>query len=80
MTRKDYILIADAIKQTGAYHKDNQSALDALNFLTGYLGAKLEAQNASFNYTTFRVAAGVMGTNTKRMKGFIEGLSPEGGK
>jgi hypothetical protein len=61
MTKKDYLLIAQAIAETWC-HYESQKAI-AENLATA-----LENTNPLFNKTRFLVACGVMTTETKEGK------------
>jgi hypothetical protein len=58
MTRKDYVAIAAAIKETGKYHEHDDAA-DALAFLARDLAATLAADNPRFDRARFLKACGV---------------------
>lgn len=62
MTRKDYVLIAQAIKRTRELIEGNPShnitGSEAMDFITGYFGGRLEQDNPRFDYERFRLACG----------------------
>ena len=56
MTRKDYILIAEAIEAIRADFGDNPVALDVV---AGELASALQADNSRFDKARFLTACGV---------------------
>jgi hypothetical protein len=59
MTRKDYILIADSIKNSRENWEGYQEGQEAIDGLARCLATKLGQENPRFNRETFLTACGV---------------------
>jgi len=59
MTRKDYIVIADAIKESAKDVQHNKDAMIAIEVVAGRIAAVMAADNTNFNPKTFFTACGL---------------------
>ena len=58
MTRKDYVLIAEAIKDTREEYALTDSAVNTLSALVAVISSRLENENPRFDVERFEKACG----------------------